>query len=126
MAYQLPAVDSRMVFDLCKEVQAGFRTPDAVPLAEDIDERIASALNVPPAPYANSLEAAFALRDIIFPQIDYLNVDFREYFYADRGGMSYICDVKHHHGEGCGHGSTRARALVAALLTHICYGLDDA
>jgi hypothetical protein len=116
--------DSKVLYDLCTELGADYRKTAVVPLASDIDTRIAAALAVPVAPYANSLEAAFALRDIVFPNVEYLNVDFREYFYADHG-MSYHCDVRHEYGEGCGRGSTRARALVCAILMHVIYALDE-
>jgi len=124
--FELPNTDSMVIHGLAKELEAGWRSSTPVALADDIDVRLAAALNVPPAAYANSLEDAFALRDIVFPNMSYLNVDFREYFYAELGGMSYICDVKHECGEGCGHGSTRARALVAALLMHVSYELEEA
>jgi hypothetical protein len=110
MSYVLPA-NFEILYEIATELRADFREANPVPLADDIDARIAAGLNVPLAPYSTSLDAAFALKEIVFEGVDYINVDFRDYCLD--GKMSYICDLKNDGGDTCGDSMSRSRALVA-------------
>jgi hypothetical protein len=113
MPYVLPSLSDNL-YEIAKELRADFREANPEPLADDIDQRIADGLNVPLAPYSTSLEAAFALKEIVFEGAKYINVDFRDYCLD--GKMSYICDLKNEAGETCGDSMSRSRALTAAIL----------
>lgn len=94
---------------------------EEIPL--DANQRISDLLGVPLCHYTTSVDYALRLRDIVYGEYSYVNIDTREY--NDGRGIVVLTKIETEYNQSNGNHHTRAGALLDAMLKHIICELED-
>lgn len=89
----------------------------------EANQQISDLLGVPVCHYTTSVDYALRLRDIVYGEYSYVNIDTREY--NDERGIVILTKIETEYNQSNGSHHTRAGALLDAIFNHIVCEIED-